>query len=799
MKQSIKLLVALLLTGPGVFSSQAQVPGGVFSLKGAGGNALPDVLKNPDVVGLSVRQFWSDLEPIEGEFNFSYLDSQVQAAADNNKVVLLRINSQADKPAWVTQAVEEKGGTFFKFDDDGVPTTIPVFWDPTYLEKKKNMIRALGEHFANNPVVRIVCASFANAVSEDWNVPHEPEEVNDWIDAGYTTEKLVDAGQQIIDATMQAFPNQYVTLAIGGNGQLDDTVTEVAASTISMSRTKWPGRLIVQINSLSTFNPVAPGVDDTPWNLLWLSGPDDVGAQMLFNVSADDSCRVNGGVCDYDDGGAAVLATCVDAGDSYRVNYIEIYEVDVRNLKDVITYAREKLGPPPVPPSAPLATAATNIDPDGFTANWTAVSDATGYRLDVSSSLHLNDYQDVDVGNVTSYGVLGGGPDHYTYVVRAYNTAGSSPNSNTIALDIPQSPPIPPSAPVAAAATNINPGGFTANWTAVSDATGYRLDVSSGLHLNDYQNVDVGNVTRYGVLGGGPDHYTYVVRAYNTAGTSLNSNAISLDIPQSPQTPVAKSLNISTRGKVGVGNDVMIGGFIITGDAPKKVIVRAIGPSLEAVGVIGALGDPMLELHGAVDSLIVSGDNWKDDPDQALLIQASGLSPQDDLESAILATLSPGGYTAIVSGKNNTSGVALVEAYDLDQNGESQLANISTRCFVGTEADVAIGGFILGGVDNGPDVIIRALGPSLANLGVSNALSDPTLGLRDGNGILIAFDDNWQDKPAQAAQITAAGFAPQNALEPAIAITLSPGPYTAIIAGKNGTTGVALVEIYNLQ
>ena len=141
-------------------------------------------------------------------------------------------------------------------------------------------------------------------------------------------------------------------------------------------------------------------------------------------------------------------------------------------------------------------------------------------------------------------------------------------------------------------------------------------------------------------------------------------------------TPVAKSLNISTRAKVEVGENVMIGGFIITGDAPKKVIVRAIGPSLAPLGVNGALADPVLELHGPDGSLIASDDNWKDNPDQALLIQASGIPPQNDLESAIVATLTPAGYTAIVSGKNDTSGVALVEVYDLDQNGDSQLANI---------------------------------------------------------------------------------------------------------------------------
>ena len=146
--------------------------------------------------------------------------------------------------------------------------------------------------------------------------------------------------------------------------------------------------------------------------------------------------------------------------------------------------------------------------------------------------------------------------------------------------------------------------------------------------------------------------------------------------PTPTPTPVAKSLNISTRAKVEVGENVMIGGFIITGEAPKKVIVRAIGPSLAPLGVNGAVSDPVLELHGPDGSLIASDDNWKDNPDQAFLIQASGISPQNDLESAIVATLSPAGYTAIVSGKNGTSGIALVEVYDLDQNGDSQLANI---------------------------------------------------------------------------------------------------------------------------
>lgn len=135
----------------------------------------------------------------------------------------------------------------------------------------------------------------------------------------------------------------------------------------------------------------------------------------------------------------------------------------------------------------------------------------------------------------------------------------------------------------------------------------------------------------------------------------------------------------------------------------------------------------------------------------------------------------------------------------MDQASDSQLANISTRAFVGAGDNVEIGGFILGGANGPASVIVRAIGPSLSKQGVPNALPDPTLELRDGNGMLIAFDDNWQDNPAQAAQITAAGIAPTSELEAAIAATLAPGAYTAIVAGRNGTSGVGLMEIYNLQ
>jgi hypothetical protein len=261
----------------------------------------------------------------------------------------------------------------------------------------------------------------------------------------------------------------------------------------------------------------------------------------------------------------------------------------------------------------------------------------------------------------------------------------------------------------------------------------------------------------------------------------------------------AKSLNLSTRARVLTGDNVMIGGFIVTGKTSKKVILRAIGPSVSKSGLTGVLADPVLELRGPDGSVLLANDNWKDNPDQALLIQASGIPPQNDLESAIVATLPPATYTAIISGKSNGTGLGLVEVYDLDQTSDSRLANMSTRAVVGTGDNVVIGGFILGNNNVSPQIIIRALGPSLSRFGIANPLADPTLELRDGNGMLIAFDDNWKDNSTQAAQITAAGLQPPNDLEAAIAMTLPPGTYTSIVAGKNGGIGVGIVEVYNLQ
>ena len=264
--------------------------------------------------------------------------------------------------------------------------------------------------------------------------------------------------------------------------------------------------------------------------------------------------------------------------------------------------------------------------------------------------------------------------------------------------------------------------------------------------------------------------------------------------PSPTPTPAAQPLNLSTRMRVQTGDNVGIGGFIVTGSAPKNVLLRAIGPSLSVTNV---LVDPVLELHGPSGFATVINDNWRDDPAQEALIIATGIPPVSDFESAIVATLDPGQYTAIVRGKNNTIGVALVEAYDLNQTAASKLANISTRAMVGTGNDIVIAGFILGNNSGDDRVVLRGIGPSLTSVGVPNALTDPTLELRDGNGAVVRANNDWQDDKAQAAELSAAGLAPTNPLESGIAETLAPGNYTALLAGQNSGTGVGLVEVYD--
>ena len=284
-----------------------------------------------------------------------------------------------------------------------------------------------------------------------------------------------------------------------------------------------------------------------------------------------------------------------------------------------------------------------------------------------------------------------------------------------------------------------------------------------------------------------PDHDGETNFSEFLSGTDPND-------PGSVEHTGGKELNISTRLHVETNERVGIAGFVIAGSSPKKVVLRAIGPSLTQSGLVDVLQDPTLELFDHNRTSIAFNDNWMDS--QLAEIQASGHAPIDPRESAMVQTLVPGAYTAIVRGANNTTGTALVEVFDIDQSNSSLLTNISTRGAVETGDNVMIGGFVIGG-GAGSQVLIRAIGPSLSGAGVPNALQDPMLELHDSNGSVVASNDNWKD--IQQGQIAATGLAPADDRESAIVITLPQGSWTAIVRGKNNTTGAGLIEVFRLR
>ena len=294
-----------------------------------------------------------------------------------------------------------------------------------------------------------------------------------------------------------------------------------------------------------------------------------------------------------------------------------------------------------------------------------------------------------------------------------------------------------------------------------------------------------------------------------TSPEGINLDVIGYDLTQTTQPSLG---NISTRSFVQTGEHVMIGGFIVQGTGPKRVIIRAMGPELTQYGIPDFLANPRLELHNGSGALIASNDDWQTTiiggiitTNQVSDIQNSGHAPTAASESAIIADLQPGNYTAIVRGVNNTLGVALVEVYDLSPGASSSLGNISTRSFVQTGEHVMIGGFVVQGT-GAQRVIIRAIGPELTQYGIPDFLANPRLELHNGSGALIASNDDWQTTiiggiitSNQVSDIQNSGHAPTAASESAIIANLQPGNYTAIVPGVNNTTGVALVEVYDLD
>ena len=278
--------------------------------------------------------------------------------------------------------------------------------------------------------------------------------------------------------------------------------------------------------------------------------------------------------------------------------------------------------------------------------------------------------------------------------------------------------------------------------------------------------------------------------------TDLDGATVSQQFTVNVVAAPGRIVQLSTRMQVGTGDNALIGGFIMRGPSPKRLMIRGIGPSS---GLNGALADPVLELHDGTGALIASNDNWGDAANKQDIID-TGIAPNSPNESAILVTVASdpntANYTAIVRGANNTTGLGLVEVYDLDSGPGSALLNISTRGQVDVDPNALIGGFYVGGADS-KNILVRAIGPSLPRANVPNPLTDPILELRNGSGTLIDQNDDWGSSPNKTA-IQNSGVAPTNPKESAVLQALAAGPYTAIVRGVNNGTGVGSVEVYQL-
>ena len=367
--------------------------------------------------------------------------------------------------------------------------------------------------------------------------------------------------------------------------------------------------------------------------------------------------------------------------------------------------------------------------------------------------------------------------------------------------------------------TKITPTGTTSVLTTVfSGATGLAIDQSGTIYVADVGGCrGCGKIYRVAADGTktvfseayrnpqglvfGSDGLLYSADGLSSEVDVFSSNgqfSLFSSVPNPAFLTFASAtsfpLNLSTRVNVQAGDNAAIGGFILRGTASVRILIRGLGPSL-AGSVPDPLQDPTLELYDSTGAAIDFNDNWQDT--EAAQISGTGIPPEHDREAALIRTLPPGAYTVVERGVSDSTGNALFELYDLDADSDAQLVNLSTRGRVGSADNVMIGGFVIGGAPSRTTILVRALGPSLTTKGVSDALADPAMVVRDANGSAVEANDNWGD--TQRTQIETLGLTPESERESAALLSVGPGNYTAVVEGVGSATGVGLVELYNLQ
>jgi len=445
---------------------------------------------------------------------------------------------------------------------------------------------------------------------------------------------------------------------------------------------------------------------------------------------------------------------------------------------------------------------AANLDVNGLPIDAGSFSVSSGRQyLHASGATTVNgsltaDLTDIQAGSLSLGGMING------IVTIEDATFTPTGQSATVSGDLTLGPTSTFQFSIPTESTIVN-GAFTSTGfdqlTVTGDVTlgnsALAVQVGAGFPISSHSTFTI--LTAGSALGGKFSNVSTGSRLTSLDGqgsflVSLSGQTVQLsDFETEP--PAAEFANLSTRGDVLTGDNILIGGFIIGGTASKNIILRALGPSLSNQGITNPLADPTLELHDSTGALVASNDNWKDT--QQFAIESTGIPPTDDFESAIVTTLAPGAYTVLVKGNSGAVGTALVEVFDLSPNVDSTLSNLSTRGFV-DGANPLIGGFIASVGTGNTSTVARAIGPDLANRGVATPLSDPMLEVRDVDGNLVDSNDDYV--PGSDSVIDVEGLAPANSLESAIRLSLAPGNYTILVLAKAGDSGTALVELYDL-
>jgi hypothetical protein len=510
------------------------IPKGIFSTSAY----HPDqVLNDPRIAGVDVGDSWPDIESTEGVYDWSSVDSQLAQAEAYGKKVLLRITSGGiNVPDWLLANPNVQTFTFN--DTNGQPHTMPVFWDPIFLAKKIALIQAAGAHFASHSSIQVVPCSFANATTNDWNIPDSPEDIQHWREAGYTTELMLNTGEMIIDATMAAFPNQNVALSIGeGAGDLDPFPSYLAQAAVDYATTTY-GRFITEKNALAAISPdPASGNFLGNWQVLFNQCP-NVAAQMLWFVSGDDTYRMNGGIPGNEQ---TILLNAITIGARYGTQFQEIYEGDLENpaMSSVIDTAHTLLTATPSPPAAPSNLNATLSGARSVNLTWRDnANNELGYRIE-SKIGATGTYSDVlatagpNATAATLTGLIEG--TQYYFRVQGVNAGGRSAYSNETSV----------------ATVLISPASLTAQALTSSQVlltwinrsateSGFRIERSpvTDTNFTEIATVDA-NTTSFSDSGlNEATRYWYRVRAYNADTTSDYSNEKSVitlyNIPAAP-------------------------------------------------------------------------------------------------------------------------------------------------------------------------------------------------------------------------------------------------------------------------